>query len=72
MEKLDKTTNLLLNMSSGLLPENLTEEDVELLQKEYGVNWFEELGYTDKLYKRPTFHAQKENNDITRTIKTKI
>ena len=46
-------TNLLLNMSSGLLPEHLKEREISLLEKEYGKNWFEELGYNKKLYRNP-------------------
>lgn len=45
--------NLLLNMASGLLPENLNKEEIETLEKEYGQNWFEKLGY-DSSYKRPS------------------
>jgi hypothetical protein len=45
--------NLLLNMSSGLLPENLTQNEIELLKEYYGENWFEELGYTEPEYKKP-------------------
>lgn len=30
---IDYVSNLLLNMSAGLLPEHLSEDDVELLQK---------------------------------------
>ena len=29
----DKVNNLLLNMSSGLLPKDLTEDEVQILQK---------------------------------------
>ncbi len=45
--------NLLLNMSAGLLPENLNEEEVLLLEKEYGSSWFTELGYSEPEYKKP-------------------
>jgi uncharacterized alpha/beta hydrolase family protein len=47
--------NLLLNMSAGVLPEHLTKHEVELLEKEYGINWFEELGYSEPDYKKPSF-----------------
>ena len=49
----DRTVNLLLNMSGGLLPEDLQPDEVELLRSKYGENWFEELGYNDKEYRRP-------------------
>ena len=45
--------NLLLNLSSGLLPENLSQEEVDLLVDRIGENWFEDLGYNDRDYKRP-------------------
>lgn len=47
--------NLLLNMSAGLLPENLSENEVNLLIDEYGANWFEVLGYNTQEYKKPKF-----------------
>ena len=46
--------NLLMNMSSGLLPEKLSKEDVNLLKENLGNNWFEDLGYTEN-YKKPSF-----------------
>lgn len=49
----DPVVNLLLNMSGGLLPEDLQSDEVELLKSKYGSNWFEELGYNDKEYRRP-------------------
>lgn len=45
--------NLLLNMSGGLLPEHLTEAEVNLLKDKFGEEWFEELGYSEPEYKRP-------------------
>jgi hypothetical protein len=45
--------NLLLNMSSGLLPEYLKEKEVAMLVKRFGINWFEELGYDHVNYKHP-------------------
>lgn len=49
----DETTNLILNMSAGLLPENLSIDEVELLKKKYGEDWFTVLGYTEPQYKKP-------------------
>ncbi len=45
--------NLLLNMSSGLLPEHLRKDEINLLDKKYGKNWFTKLGYTEPDYKKP-------------------
>lgn len=53
--EIDEITNLLFNMSGGLLPEDLTLREVDLLVSEYGVNWFENLGYKEPKYKRPKF-----------------
>jgi len=47
--------NLLLNMSGGLLPEHLSKQEVDLLTKEYGNDWFEKLGYTEPGYKKPVY-----------------
>ncbi len=51
----DKTNNLLLNMSGGLLPENLSKDENEMLKKRFGKNWFEDLGYSEPEYKKPAF-----------------
>jgi hypothetical protein len=53
--KIDEVSNLLMNMSGGLLPEDLSKEEVELMASEYGDNWFEKLGYTEPRYKKPKF-----------------
>jgi hypothetical protein len=45
--------NLLLNMTSGLLPENLSSQEITALKTEFGDNWFEALGYSEPRYKRP-------------------
>lgn len=50
-----KLENLLMNMHSGLLPENLSIDEVLILQNKYGQNWFAELGYTEDKYKKPVF-----------------
>ena len=49
----DEVGNLLMNMSAGLLPENLCVVEIELLKQKYGDNWFEKLGYTEPKYKKP-------------------
>lgn len=45
--------NLTLNMSGGLLPENLQPDEISLLVNECGENWFEDLGYSEPEYKKP-------------------
>lgn len=51
--------NLCLNMISGLLPENLMEEEVSLLKEKFGDNWFNELGYHEPEYKRSKYDTYK-------------
>lgn len=46
-------SNLLMNMSSGLLPEHMSKQEIKMLEKEYGTNWFEKLGYSELKYKKP-------------------
>ena len=56
--------NLYFNLISGLLPENLSESEVNLLKQNLGDNWFEDLGYHEPEYKRSrydTFSDDKEN-----------
>lgn len=50
---MNEIENLLLNMSAGLLPEDLQEKEVELLENKYGRNWFTQLGYNLKEYRLP-------------------
>lgn len=48
--------NLLLNLHGGLRPKHLTKEEVELLEEEYGEDWFEDMGYDDyESYEKPEF-----------------
>lgn len=49
-----ETENLLLNLASGLLPEDLTAYEVKLLENEMGPNWFEALGYDESRHARPS------------------
>jgi hypothetical protein len=48
----EEIDNLLLNMISGLLPKDLSPEEVGLLENNFGENRFEELGY-DENYEKP-------------------
>jgi len=45
--------SILLKLSTGLLPEVLTEKEVKSLKEYLGDDWFYRLGYSEKLYKRP-------------------
>jgi len=53
--KISSYFNLMFNMSGGLLPENLSKDEVEILKDKHGNDWFTELGYSEPKYKRPTF-----------------
>lgn len=55
MFDISEIDNLLLNMASGVLPEHLSKEEVELLKDKFGESWFEKLGYTEPEYKKPKF-----------------
>mgnify|MGYP003588117885 FL=1 len=49
----DATNNLILNMTSGLLPKDLQKEEIALLERRFGANWFEALGYYEPEYEKP-------------------
>ena len=57
--------NLILNMESGLLPENLTKKEVSLLEKNLGLDWFQNLGYYEPYYKKPNI-TQWNATSLTR------
>ncbi len=64
MEKtfeIDDTTNLLLNLSGGLLPSQLTLDEVRMLETRFGKKWFDELGY-DLTYEKPNISEVSRNN----------
>lgn len=58
----DKVDNLLLNMTAGLLPKDLDQEEVTLLEERFGKNWFSELGYTEDKYERSKYDNYKYPN----------
>lgn len=58
--KIDEVSNLLLNMSGGLLPEHLTKREVELFKERLGEDWFTKLGYREPEYKRPQFKGEQK------------
>lgn len=45
--------NILANLSSGMLPIELSSDEVGLLTLFCGEGWFEKLGYSEPEYKRP-------------------
>lgn len=47
-------TNLLLNMGAGLLPKDLSDSEIKMLEDKYGIDWFCKLGYTEPKYEKPT------------------
>lgn len=57
--QIDEVDNLLLNMKAGLLPKDLTESEVRILEERYGSNWFTELGYDEWEYERSKYDTQK-------------
>lgn len=44
----DETNNLLLNMSGGLLPIDLSSREIKLLRIRFGNDWFHNLGYKEE------------------------
>jgi len=59
MNEISEVDNLLLNMSSGLLPKDLSASEVSLLESKYGENWFEKLGYSEPGYEKPQKEMSK-------------
>ena len=57
--EIDDLDALLINMKAGLLPKNLTESEVKLLEKRFGSSWFDELGYDDFIVERSKFDTNK-------------
>jgi hypothetical protein len=46
-------------MKAGLLPRDLTESEVFLLEERFGDDWFTELGYTEEKHDRSPFDRTK-------------
>lgn len=38
--------NVLLNMSAGLKPNDLTSKEIDVLERNFGPEWREKLGYS--------------------------
>ena len=56
---IDEVDVLLLNMKAGLLPRDLTESEVFLLEDRFGKDWFVELGYDEEKYERSAYDRTK-------------
>ena len=46
-------------MKAGLLPRDLTESEVFLLEDRFGKDWFTELGYDEEKYERSPYDRTK-------------
>jgi len=42
----DDVYNIMLNLSGGLMPKDLSKEEVDTLKTELGDDWFWQLGYS--------------------------
>ena len=59
MKELDSIDSLLVLMSAGLLPKDLTEEETQTLKEHFGEDWFTELGYNEWDYERSKYDSIK-------------
>lgn len=53
MQEIGKFENLLLCLMGGLLPKDLSQFEIKLLEERVGPNWFSDLGYTEPEFERP-------------------
>lgn len=62
LEELSRTSvgNLLMNMSAGLMPSELSPREKALLVREYGENWMFLLGFVDENGEKTEAVAAKE------------
>ena len=54
------TDSLLILMSAGLLPKDLTEEEVQTLQERFGEDWFTVMGYDEWSTERSKYDSIKK------------
>jgi len=54
ISRLDK---LLENLREGLLPEELTKDEVQLIKEHYGEKWFATLGLAEPSHRKPLHDA---------------
>jgi len=50
----DRAFNIEMNLFSGVEPKDLQKDEIEILKRKYGENWFYELGYDDS-WEKPIF-----------------
>jgi hypothetical protein len=55
-----ESDNIVLNMSAGLLPKDLSENECKILSKDFGEDWFHVLGYDEKHYEKPNSMTKTE------------
>lgn len=65
-------SNLMMNLTAGLLPENLTENEVRLIERVYGTkigvkepDWFVRFGYDKKGYNRSKYDRYYSSQERT-------
>lgn len=63
-KKRSRLDNLLNNMEKGLLPSDLTQDEVYLLHTKIGPNWFQELGYNEEEHSRSVFDEYKPQKTV--------
>lgn len=51
----ENVQNIILNLSAGLQPKDLSIDEIKELANAYGPNWFEALGYNESIAEKPTF-----------------
>lgn len=60
MSKKIKIVNILFNLSAGMLPKNLSREEVKVLEDHFGSEWFSEMGYKEDIHDKPTFEDEQD------------
>ena len=59
MKELDSIDSLLVLMSAGLLPKDLTEEETQTLKERFGEDWFVVMGYDEWSTERSKYDSIK-------------
>lgn len=59
MKELDSIDSLLVLMSAGLLPKDLTEEEAQTLRERFGDDWFVVMGYDEWNTERSKYDSIK-------------
>jgi len=45
IDNMGEFENIILNLMAGMQPDDLSEEEIEVLKEKYGEQWKQELGY---------------------------